>query len=79
MASETYHPEALRAIRTDLGISQEDAARRAGTDQSYLSKCERGLVVPSLQAFADLAAVYGLTVAELTEACFTHDDESEVA
>lgn len=79
MVSETYHSGALRAVRKDLGISQEDAAVMAGTDQSYLSKCERGLIVPTLQVFAGLASAYGMSVSELIDRCFTSDADTEVA
>lgn len=80
MTEETYHSEALRVVREELGISQEEAASGAGTDQSYLSKCERGVVIPSLPVFAGLAAVYGMTVADLASRCFTSRKvEREVA
>jgi transcriptional regulator with XRE-family HTH domain len=52
----------LSAIRRAIGYSQAELARRAGFDQSYVSRLERGLV-PSDVAHAErLAGVLGVAV-----------------
>ena len=44
----------LRDARNRAGLTQEDVARRLGTTQSFVSKCERGerrLDIVDLRAF----------------------------
>ena len=41
-------PKLLREARDDAGLSVRDLARLAGTDPTYLSRMERGLVPPPL-------------------------------
>jgi transcriptional regulator with XRE-family HTH domain len=36
----------LKEIRDSLGLSQEQLAKKLGTDQSYLAKIEKGQVTP---------------------------------
>jgi transcriptional regulator with XRE-family HTH domain len=45
----------LVALRTSLGISQADLARRLGVDQATISRWERGLQVPDRRARVKLA------------------------
>lgn len=35
--------ELLRTVREDSGFTQRDLATALGVDQSYVSKCERGI------------------------------------
>jgi len=47
----------LRQARVDAGLTQEEAARRLGKPQSFVSKCdsgERRVDVVELGRFADL-------------------------
>ena len=47
----------LQARRKDLGITQEDAAERAGITVVYLSKIENGRVHPTLDLLDRLCCV----------------------
>ncbi len=52
----------LRGAREQAGLSQEEAARRLGRGQSFVSKCESGerrVDVVELKAFA---RIYGVRV-----------------
>jgi len=52
----------LRRARQHAGISQEEAGRRLGKPQSYVSKCESGerrVDVVELMAFA---RIYGVPI-----------------
>lgn len=81
MKEPRYHPERLKAIRDECGLTQGEVASKGGIDQSFLSKCERGLAVPTLQMVASIAPVYNMRVAEVIDRCFgeTADDDAEVA
>lgn len=46
---------ALRAVRTERGLSQEGLAFAAGYDRSYISLLEHGRYSPSLNAIFRLA------------------------
>lgn len=55
----------VRALRTHLGLSQDAAARAMGSDQSTVSRIERGDAEPSLRHLYTLAEFFGVTVADL--------------
>jgi len=58
--------ERLRSIRETLGLTQREAAAKAGMRHQYLSSLENGRVAnPSLDTLARLAAAYGMGVDEL--------------
>ena len=44
-------PREIRRIRKELGITQEELARRAGVTQAYIAKLESGKVDPRLSTF----------------------------
>jgi transcriptional regulator with XRE-family HTH domain len=50
----------LRDARAKRGIDQAALARRAGTNQAYVSRVERGLVSPSVHTLTRLLAALGL-------------------
>lgn len=54
-----------RAIRLELGLSQEEVAFRAGFKRSYLSDLERGTRNPTVRALARLAAALDVHPARL--------------
>lgn len=57
----------LREAREEAGLSQEQAARRLGRGQSFVSKCESGerrVDVVELKAFAK---VYGVPMSFFTD------------
>lgn len=51
MASQLaqYIGERLRTIRTQKGMTQEEVAKRAGTERGYYAKLEQGYTLPSLK------------------------------
>lgn len=54
----------LRAARERAGLSQSEAARRAGVGQSYVWLLERGQRTPSMAVAELLADVLALTLDE---------------
>lgn len=50
----------LRRLRSRLGITQTEVASLTGIHRTYLSRVERGVVVPSVMAL--LKALYALKV-----------------
>lgn len=49
--------EALRQVREKCKISQEELARLAGLDRTYVSSLERGLKSPTMRTLLRFAAV----------------------
>ncbi|WP_461864495.1 CBS domain-containing protein [Thermococcus sp.] len=45
------NPREIRRIRKELGITQEELARKAGVTQAYIAKLEAGRVDPRLSTF----------------------------
>lgn len=50
----------LRGARRRAGLDQTELARRAATTQTYVSRVERGVTVPSLPTLERLLAAMGL-------------------
>lgn len=50
----------LRAMRFALRISQGDVADAVGRDRNYISKWERGVVLPSAAALAPMWDTFGV-------------------
>lgn len=66
MRQPTELAERLRTVRGSLGLSQKDAACKAGMKSQQLSDLERGRIKsPSLDTLARLAAAYNMGVDEL--------------
>lgn len=55
----------LRSLRRKAGLSQEEAADRAGIHVTYLSGVERGLRNPSIRNVRRLALALGVPTKEL--------------
>jgi ribosome-binding protein aMBF1 (putative translation factor) len=55
----------LRAERLLLGMTQSDVARKFGRDQTFISKIEKGIRLPSFVEVERLASIYRMSVAEL--------------
>ena len=55
----------LRHYRTQLGMSQEDLADKAGLDRTYISGIERAIRNPTLSALAKLADAVSVSVVDL--------------
>lgn len=55
----------LAAFRERAGLSQSVLAGRVGISQAALSRCERGHDTPDIEAFAAMAAAFGVTASAL--------------
>jgi molybdate-binding protein/transcriptional regulator with XRE-family HTH domain len=65
MANEVRIDNEVRALRTRLGWSQDELARRSGVSRAGISAIEIGRLVPSTAAALALAAAMGCTVEAL--------------
>ena len=55
----------IRAARTELGITQEDAAERLKISQLHFGRLERG----ELEMLAKIAGVFGVSLTSLLNGC----------
>ena len=60
--------EHIRALRTALGMTQGDLAKKMNVTDKAVSKWERGLSRPDIDSLPKLAEVLGVTVEELCSA-----------
>ena len=51
--------QAVQNARREVGMSQEELAHLSNLQVSFISRIERGLQAPSLEAIAALAAAFG--------------------
>ena len=58
--------DAVRQIRLEAGMSQEDLAEAAGTDLTQVGGIERGVRNPSFTTLLRLSAALQTSVGELT-------------
>ena len=61
-AWEEYNAQILLDARKKAGLTQQELARRIGTDKGYISRVERGLIIPSVSTLYRIASAMGLTV-----------------
>lgn len=61
-AWEDYNAQILHDARKNAKLSQAELAQRIGADKGYISRIERGLIVPSIATFYKIAAAMGLSV-----------------
>lgn len=61
-AWEEYNAQILLDARKKSGLTQQELARRIGADKGYVSRVERGLIVPSVSTLYRIAAAMGLAV-----------------
>ncbi len=59
--------KAVRMLRNELKISQEDFAERAGLHRTYISDLERGRRNVSLENIERLAKALNLSISELLQ------------
>ena len=59
----------IRAARTELGITQEDAAERLKISQLHFGRLERGERPASLEMLAKIAGVFGVSLTSLLNGC----------
>ncbi len=61
-AWEDYNAQILLDARKNARLSQAQLAERIGADKAYVSRVERGVIVPSIAMFYKIAAAMGLSV-----------------
>lgn len=54
--------DAVRALRTKSGLSQEEFAHRAGLDRTYVSGIERGVRNPTVASLQRVSDALGITL-----------------
>jgi len=55
----------VKALRLELGMSQEAMALEAGIDRTYASQIERGVSNPSLRVICAVAEILGVEPSDL--------------
>lgn len=65
----------VRLLRKGLGLTQEQAAGRAGIHRTYLADIERGARNLSLLNVAKIARAFGVTMSGLFEGVDTPTDQ----
>lgn len=56
---------AVRAVRIEAGVAQEELAHKAGVERSHLGKIERGEHMPTLSLALKVARALGVSAADL--------------
>src|SRR5689334_20323804 len=62
---EEAFAKALKEIRIERGVSQENMGFESGYHRTYMSMLERGKVNPSLRTILSLASVLGVPATDL--------------
>ena len=71
--------EAIKHERSQLGISQDELAKRSGLHRSYVSDLERGARNPTVGSIQKIARALQVTVLELFERAGNGDGASRTA
>ena len=61
-AWEEYSAEILLMARKRAGMTQSQVAEKIGATKSYISRIERGLIVPTVASFYRIVAALGMQV-----------------
>ena len=61
-AWEEYNAEILLEARKKAGMTQSQVAAKIGATKSYISRIERGLIVPTVASFYRIVAALGMQV-----------------
>lgn len=61
-AWEEYNAEILLMARKKAGLTQSQVAERIGATKSYISRIERGLIVPTVASFYRIVSALGMQV-----------------
>ncbi|MEA4978463.1 MAG: helix-turn-helix transcriptional regulator, partial [Petrimonas sp.] len=61
-AWEDYNAQILMNARKNAHLTQAQLAERVGVDKGYISRVERGLIVPTIGTFYKIVAAMGLSV-----------------
>lgn len=62
LAVAEFNAQLLLDARKEAKITQSELADRIGKDKGYISRIERGIIVPSITTFAQIAAALGFAV-----------------
>jgi predicted transcriptional regulator len=57
-----YVSQVLLEARKNARLTQDDLAKRIGSDKSYVSRVERGVTIPSVATFYRIINSLGLAV-----------------
>ncbi|MCL2313499.1 MAG: helix-turn-helix domain-containing protein [Firmicutes bacterium] len=57
-----YVSQVLLEARKNARLTQDDLAKRIGSDKSYVSRVERGVIIPSVATFYRIINSLGLAV-----------------
>ena len=68
----------LRYLRAQTGLTQFELGRRASMDRAYISRLERGRILPRCAALVRLASSLGVSVAVIVEQAPSAIDKSNV-
>jgi ribosome-binding protein aMBF1 (putative translation factor) len=66
-AWEEYNAQMLYDARKQAGLTQQQVAERIGADKGYISRVERGLIVPNVDTLYRLVSAMGYKI-ELKQA-----------
>ncbi len=61
-AWEEYNAQIQLDARKESGMTRSELAEKIGTDKSYISRVERGLIIPSISTFYRMVSAMGLSV-----------------
>ena len=61
-AWDEYNAQILLDARKKAGLTQIQLAQRIGSDKSYISKLERGLITPNISTLYRIASAMGYRV-----------------
>lgn len=61
-AWEEYNAQVLLDARKEANMTQEEVARKIGASKGYISRLERGLVIPTVATLYRLMAAMGLRI-----------------
>jgi ribosome-binding protein aMBF1 (putative translation factor) len=61
-AWEEYNAQILLDARKNVGLTQAELAERIGAEKGYISRIERGLIVPSVSTLYRIVSAMGLKV-----------------
>ncbi len=62
-AWEEYNAQMLLDARKEAHLTQQELAEKIGVDKGYISKIERGLIVPSVATFYRITSAMGKQIA----------------
>ncbi len=57
-----YTSQVLLDARKNARLTQAELAKRVGADKSYISRIEKGMIVPSVATFYRIVSAMGLSV-----------------